>query len=120
MVRKTTITITILWVINEILQATEIFHKYKLLDFLVIHCSSLFGAIIFCFLIAYLKLNKTFMIVPIAIEIFQSWLACRCFDYWDLIFSTSGILTVMVILTLEKKQVDFKQINNLNDKRRTN
>ncbi len=105
MVRKTTITITILWVINEILQATEIFHKYKLLAFLVIHCSSLFGAIIFCFLIAYLKLNKTFMIVPIAIEILQSWLACRCFDYWDLIFSLIGILSVMILETKEKNKL---------------
>lgn len=105
MIRKIVIITTTLWAINEILQATEIFHKYKLLDFLVIHCSSLFGAIIFCFLLAYLKLNKTFMIVPIAIEIFQSWLSCRCFDYWDLIFSISGIIIVMVILTLEKNKL---------------
>jgi hypothetical protein len=102
LVRKTIITITILWVINEILQATEIFHKYKLLDFLVIHSSSLFGASIFCFLIAYLKLNKTFIIAPIAIEIFESWLTCHCFDYWDLIFSLIGILIVMLILKQEK------------------
>lgn len=45
------------------------------------------------------------MIVPIAIEIFQSWLSCRCFDYWDLIFSISGIIIVMVILTLEKNKL---------------
>jgi hypothetical protein len=76
-----------------------------LLAFLVIHCSSLFGAIIFCFLIAYLKLNKTFMIVPIAIEILQSWLACRCFDYWDLIFSLIGILSVMILETKEKNKL---------------
>lgn len=100
--------VTFLWIINEILQATEIFHKYKSLDFLVIHCSSLFGAIIFCFLIAYLKLNKTFMVVPIAIEIFQSWLTCHCFDYWDLIFSLIGILIVLMILTKEK-QIDFNK-----------
>jgi hypothetical protein len=105
LIRKIVIITTTLWAINEILQATEIFHKYKLLVFLVIHCSSLFGAIIFCFLIAYLKLNKTFMIVPIAIEIFHSWLTCNCIDYWDLIFSLIGILTVMAILTLEKNKL---------------
>lgn len=112
MVSKTIVTITILWVINEILQATEIFHKYKLLDFLVVHLSSLYGAIIFCFLIAYLKLNKTLMIAPIAIEIFQSWVSYRSFDYWDIIFSLIGILFVLMILTKEK-QIDFKQTNYL-------
>jgi glycopeptide antibiotics resistance protein len=76
-----------------------------LLDFFIIHSSSLFGAIIFCFLIAYLKLKKTFMIVPLAIEILQSWLACRCFDYWDLIFSLIGILSVMIIETKEKNKL---------------
>jgi hypothetical protein len=65
----------------------------------------LYGAIIFCFLIAYLKLNKALMIAPIAIEIFQSWLSCRCFDYWDLIFSLIGILTVLMILTKEKNKL---------------
>jgi hypothetical protein len=45
------------------------------------------------------------MIAPIAIEIFQSWLSCRCFDYWDLIFSLIGILTVLMILTKEKNKL---------------
>ena len=81
------------------------FHNYTLLNFFVIHLSSLYGAIIFCFLIVYLKLNKTFMIAPIAIEIIQSWQSCNCFDYWDLIFSLIGILTVVMILTIEKNKL---------------
>ena len=100
--RRIVIATTTLWVINEILQVTGVFHKYALINYLVFHLSSLYGAIIFCFLIAYLKLNKTLMIAPIAIEIFQSWLSCRCFDYWDLIFSLIGILTVLMILIKEK------------------
>lgn len=108
MIRKTIIAATTLWVINEILQETEIFHQFPFLVFFVIHLSSLYGAIIFCFLIAYLKLNKTFMIAPIAIEIFQSRLSCRCFDYWDIIFSLIGISIVLMILTKEK-QIDFNK-----------
>ena len=102
MIRKIIITTTILWVINEILQATEVFYEYALFKFLVFHLSSLYGAIIFCFLIAYLRLYKTLMIAPIAIEIFKSWMSCRCFDYWDLIFSIIGILTVLMILIKKK------------------
>ena len=108
MIRKTIIAATTLWVINEILQETEVFHQFPFFVFFVIHLSSLYGAIIFCFLIAYLKLNKTFMIAPIAIEIFQSWVSCRCFDYWDIIFSLIGILIVLMILTKEK-QIDFNK-----------
>ena len=59
------------------------------------------------------------MIAPIAIEIFQSWLSCRCFDYSDLIFSLIGILAVIIIETKEKKQANFKQINDLHVKRWT-
>ncbi len=105
MIRRIVIITTTLWVINEILQLTDVFHKYAFFNYLVIHLSSLYGAIIFCFLIAYLKLNKTLMIAPIAIEIFQSWLSCRCFDYWDLIFSLIGILTVLMVLTKEKNKL---------------
>ena len=115
--RIITIITTTLWVINEILQVTEAFHKYALLNFLVLHLSSFYGAIIFCFLIAYLKLNKRLMIAPIAIEIFHSWLSCRCFDYSDLIFSLIGILAVIIIETKEKKQANFKQIDDLHVKR---
>ena len=103
MIRKIVIATTTLWVINEIIQATEVLHEYKVFNFLVIHISSFYGAIIFCFLVAYLKLNKTFMIIPLAIEIFQSRLSsCNCFDYWDLLFSLIGILTVILILAKEK------------------
>lgn len=102
--------VTFLWIINEIMQATGIFHMYKLLNFLVIHNSSLYGAIIFCFSIAYFKLSKTFMIVPIAIEIIQSWLTSSCFDYWDIIFSLIGILTVLMILKKEKKIKTNKEL----------
>ena len=102
MIRRIVIATTTLWVINEILQITGVFHKYALINYFVFHLSSLYGAIIFCFLIAYLKLNKTLMIAPIAIEIFQSWLSCSCFDYWDLLFSLIGILTVILILAKEK------------------
>jgi len=42
------------------------------------------------------------MIVPLLIEIIQSWTYCRCLDYWDLIFSIIGILTVLLVLTEEK------------------
>jgi len=45
------------------------------------------------------------MIAPIAIEIIQSWQSCNCFDYWDLIFSLIGILTVVMILTIEKNKL---------------
>ena len=106
---KTLLIVIFFWIINEILQVTEVFYKYEVFNFLVFHLSSLYGAIIFCFLITYLKLNKTFMIGPIAIEIFQSWVSCRCFDYWDLIFSISGILIVIVILTLEKNKLNSNE-----------
>lgn len=99
---KILLIVIVFWIINEILEVTAVFNNYAVFNFLVFHLSSLYGAIIFCFLIAFLKLNKAFMIVPLAIEIFQSWLSCRCFDYWDLIFSLIGILTAMVILTQKK------------------
>lgn len=102
---KTLLIVIFFWIINEILQVAEVLHKYAVFNFLVFHLSSLYGAIVFCFLIAYLKLNKALMIAPIIIEIFQSWMSCRCFDYWDLIFSISGIIIVMVILTLEKNKL---------------
>jgi hypothetical protein len=105
LIRKIITLTTILWVINEIIQATEIYNKLSVFGFFIIHFSSLYGAIIFCFLINHLKLNKSLMIVPIVIEIFQSWVSCRCIDYGDLIFSISGILIVFLILTLENNKL---------------
>jgi glycopeptide antibiotics resistance protein len=56
----------------------------------------------------HLKLHKIFMIAPIAIEILQSWISCRCFDFWDVIFSLTGILIVFWILHIEKKLMSNK------------
>lgn len=50
------------------------------------------------------------MIAPIAIEILQSWLTSSCFDYWDIIFSLIGILTVLMILKKEKKRKTNKEL----------
>lgn len=99
---KILLIVIFFWIINEILQVTELLHEYAVFNFLVFHLASLYGAIVFCFLIVYLKLNKALMIAPIIIEIIQSWMSCRCFDYWDLIFSSIGILIVILILKLEK------------------
>jgi len=105
LIRRIVIATTTLWVINEIIQANEIYNKTTVFGFFIVHLSSLYGAIIFCFFIAHLKLNRALMIVPLAVEIFQSWVSCRCFDYWDLLFSLIGILAVILILTKEKQQI---------------
>jgi hypothetical protein len=101
--------ISLFWIINEIVQATLIFQKNILLNFFIIHLSSLYGGLIFCFLIDFLKLNKILFFTPIAIEILQSWLSFRCFDYWDLIFSLMGILIVILILNKQNNKLIDKQ-----------
>ncbi len=104
MKQKLAIIITILWIINEIFQHGIIDYRSFAIVFMISHVSSIYGAIIFCLLIAHLNLNRSLMLVPLAIEIFQSWFYCRCIDYWDLIFSCCGIVIVFVILVKENKQ----------------
>jgi glycopeptide antibiotics resistance protein len=50
------------------------------------------------------------MIVPMAIEIIQSWLTSGCFDYWDIFFSFVGILTVLIILKKDGKIKTNKEL----------
>ena len=100
--RKTTIVITTLWVINEIIQAFKLLNDSFILSFIVSHISSFYGAIIFFFLISYLGVKKIFLFTPIGIEIFQSWLACRCLDFWDITFSLAGIIFAYFIVKIEQ------------------
>lgn len=95
---KTIMIITILWVINEIFQATEVLQDYLILKYLVFHLSSLYGAIVFCGLIFYLKFNKLLYFTPLAIELFKSWTTCHCIDGWDLAFSMAGILLFYILI----------------------
>jgi hypothetical protein len=50
------------------------------------------------------------MIVPMAIEIIQSWLTSGSFDYWDIFFSVVGILTVLIILKKDRKIKTNKEL----------
>jgi len=103
--RRIIIATTTLWVINEIVQFFVLFDRGGLMEFSAIHLSSLYGAIIFCFLITHLKMNKLFILSPLAIELSESWLTCKCIDYWDLLFSLIGICTAIWILVKEKKTI---------------
>ena len=109
---NTLLIVIFFWIVNEILQLTEGFNKFAFLNFLVLHLSALYGAIIFCFLIAYLNLNKILMITPIAIELFQSWISYRFIDYWDITFSLTGILLFFILFAKEKR-INFKLLKNL-------
>jgi hypothetical protein len=102
--RKIIITITILWVINEVLQITQVFYQIPLFNFFLFHLSSLYGAMIFCFLVNHLKFKKILFFAPLVIEIFLSWLTSHTFDFWDLIFSLIGISTVYLILQFRKEK----------------
>lgn len=107
MTRKITIGITILWVINELAQFTEILNELQILKILVVHLSSFYGAIIFCFLINELKLSKILIVCPVIIEIMQSWLSSDCIDFPDIVFSTIGILAAQAILFIDNKKKRF-------------
>jgi hypothetical protein len=104
LIRKITIGITTLWVINELAQFTEILHESHVLKFFIVHLSSLYGAIIFCFLINELKLKRILFACPVFIEIFQSWSSCGCFDFTDILFSIIGISIAQTILLIENKK----------------
>jgi hypothetical protein len=92
-----------LWAINEALQLTEALHGNQA-EFFVFHSSSLFGAIIFCFLIEHFNWSELFFLMPIFIELLMSWLTCQCIDYWDEIFSMVGIGIAWFFLLAEKKK----------------
>ncbi len=90
--------ITILWIINELLQLTKLLQEYSIVKFSVIHLSSLYGAFVFCSFLSYLKFSRLFIITPIAIELFKSWNTCHCIDGWDLVFSMAGILLYYIMI----------------------
>ncbi len=92
--------ITLLWVINEVLQATEALHNTPA-EFWIFHVSSFFGAIVFCFLIEQLEWSKMLYMTPILIELLLSWYTCNCIDFWDIIFSAFGILVGAVCIKLD-------------------
>jgi hypothetical protein len=104
LIRKTIILTTTLWVINEIIQLFVLYNKESPLGFFVVHLSSFYGAIIFCFLINYLKFTKILMIVPLVIELSESWITCNCIDYWDLLFSLIGICIANLIIHFETRK----------------
>jgi phosphoglycerol transferase MdoB-like AlkP superfamily enzyme len=99
--RTLTTTTTLLWGINEILQLTEVLHGTKA-EFFVFHCSSLFGAIIFCFLIDHFNWSKLLFVMPIFIELYLSHITCNCIDYWDEFFSVIGICIAFICVKCER------------------
>jgi hypothetical protein len=94
---RITKVVSVLWIINEVIQGTQICKSVVLIHFFVIHISSFFGAIIFSLFIDHLDLNKKLLIVPLAIELLQSFDSCNCIDFWDLSFSFLGLYTSLFI-----------------------
>jgi hypothetical protein len=100
-IKDITLYVVILWVINEIIQ---FFFKSDSCDFFILHVSSFYGAIIFCFCIYKLKYYPIFYLTPIVIELIYNYLIFKCVDYVDILFSISGILFSLLII--------HKNINN--------
>jgi len=90
-------------------QFTEILHESHVLKFFIVHLSSLYGAVIFCFLINELRLKRILFACPVFIEIFQSWVSSGCFDFPDILFSIIGILFAQTLLFYENRK---KQLMN--------
>jgi hypothetical protein len=80
---------------------------------MVMHLSSVFGAIVFCFLMVYLRLPKILMLIPLGIELVESLVLFKCIDYLDLIFSLFGILIVLLSLFIQKKNNKVIQQNRI-------
>lgn len=76
------------WFLIEVLQKTN-----YAVNFLVMHLSSFFGAIVFLILIDFYKKSKWLKIAPIIIEIIHSLYFQRVVDIEDIIFSILGIIT---------------------------
>jgi hypothetical protein len=97
---------TLLWAINEALQLTEALHGSQA-EFFVFYSSSLFGAIIFCFLMEHFNWSRLLFLLPVFIELGMSWFTCQCVDYWDEIFSLMGIIIASIGLIIDRRRGSF-------------
>jgi len=100
-IKDITLIVVILWIVNEIMQ---FFLKFKSFDFFIVHISSFYGLIIFCFCIYKIKYHLIFYLSRIAIELIYNDLIFKCIDYIDILFSIIGILFSLLII--------HKNINN--------
>lgn len=88
----------ILWIVNEILQHSGMATDILVLNFLVLHLSSFYGAIVFTYLVYFINLNKLFLVSPLIIEILLSIYLYDAICYYDLFFSAVGIISSMLVI----------------------